>query len=321
MTRLNKIVFFILLLFSVIICCFLLWPMGDSPVMEDIYFQAYDNKSLETVIYKYDAQTRTVCEIGKISGYFHNCKIDHEKKYITGVRSAFGPESISDAAFNMEFGIVRFSLEEGTSELLRNEQQLRIGNKQQIIWDNTFLFDDCNKICICYKDETFFHMIYDLNTKKAQKIELSQMNCVVYDIRNHYIWYFVNNRFMRYNIKTKERKEIFQNVSQCFVSDDGEYVASLENRAKRIDLYDITREKKTCVLKAGWNKVFGSSSPYSCGWDKSGTYFYYVEHFVKLFGSSDTRIKVYNRDTRKSQCIYIKRNTPATTRYELIRNA
>ncbi len=147
------------------------------------------------------------------------------------------------------------------------------------------------------------------------------MNCVVYDIRNHYICYFVNNRFMRYDIKTKERKEILRNVSQCFVSTDGEHVAYLGNRAKQINLYDITREKKICVLKAGWNKVFSSSSPYSYGWDKSGTYFYYIEHFVKLFGSSDTRIKIYNRDTRRSQYIYIKRNKPATTRYEFIRNA
>lgn len=320
-TKFIKIVFFILLLFFVIVCCISFLPMGDSPAMEDIYFQAYDNKNIETVIYKYDVQTKTVCEIGKMSGYFHNCKIDREKKYITGVRSAFGPESISDAASTVKFGVVRFSLEEGTSELLRNEQQLWIGNKQQIIWDNTFLFDNCNKICICYEGETLFSMIYDLETKKAQKLALSQRNNCAYDIRNHFIWYFVNDKFIRYNIKTKERKEILCNVSQCFVSDNGEHVAYLGNRAKRIDLYDTTRKKKTCSLKAGWNKVFDSFSPYSCGWDKSGTYFYYIEHFVKFFGSSDIRIKVYNRNTKKSQSIYIKRDRPATTRYEFIRNA
>lgn len=322
MTRFYKIVFFTIFLLFIIVCCFLFLPTGSSPAMEDIYFQSYDNKNLETVLYKYDAQTKTVYEIGRVAGYFHNCKIDHEKKYITGVRSAFVPEQVSDAASNMEFGIVQFSLKEGTSELLRKEQQLRIGNKQQIFWDNTFLFDNCNKICICYEeDESIFFMIYDLETKRAQKLELSQRNYCVYDIRNQSIWYSVNNRLMRYSIKTKERKEILRNVSQCYISDNGGRVAYLKNRGKRINLYDSICEKKICALKAGWNQVFSSSSPYSCGWDKSGTYFYYIEHFVKLFGSSNTRIKVYNTNTRRNQYIYIKRNTPATTRYEFIRNA
>lgn len=164
-------------------------------------------------------------------------------------------------------------------------------------------------------------MIYDLETKRAQKLELSQRNYCVYDIRNQSIWYSINNRLMRYNIKTKERKEILRNVDQCFVSDNGKRVAYLKNRGKRIDLYDSIREKKICALKAGWNQVFSSSSPYSCGWDKSGTHFYYIEHFVKFFGSNDTRIKVYNTNTRRNQYIYIKWNTSAATRYEFIRNA
>lgn len=63
----------------VAVCRIMVRLMGDVPAMEDIYFQAYNDQMQETVIYRYDADNGEVCEVGKVAGYFHNCKIDSEK--------------------------------------------------------------------------------------------------------------------------------------------------------------------------------------------------------------------------------------------------
>ncbi len=49
---------------------------------ERYHFQVYDNKNFETIIYKYDVQAETVNEIGRVAGYFHNCKINSKKRCI-----------------------------------------------------------------------------------------------------------------------------------------------------------------------------------------------------------------------------------------------
>ena len=307
---------FIVFIFLSVGCWNIVMRLRTASLMEDIYFQAYDNKNLETIIYKYDVQAETVNEIGRVVGYFHNCKINSEKKYITGVRSPFGPNKDSD----FEFGVLRFYLADGTSELMCSEKQLYIGKDASIVWKYTFPYDDGNRICICYKDQDLIYILYDLTTGKAKKIDVSKIESEVHDIRDNHIWYSVGNRLMKYNMKTYERKEVLQDATQYTVSDDGKKIEFFENYVKRIYLYDVVREKKRCILKAGWNKTFSSYSPYSSGWDKSGNYYYYIEYYVKLFSSSDTRIKVYNLHTKKSECIYLHRNAPATTIYEFIRN-
>ncbi|MDE7272866.1 MAG: hypothetical protein K2N95_07360 [Lachnospiraceae bacterium] len=321
--RRNKIwastVIVLILLASV--CGIIIRLMEDIPTMEDIYFQAYDNQTMETVIYKYDADTEKVYEVGKVGGYFHNCKIDSGKKHITGVRSPWYPEEVYDAESGLESGIVRYSLEDGTSVLLRGEQQMRIGNKENIVWDCSFPFDGGEKMLMCYGDEELQYLLYDLKTNNAKKIDVPKMNRGVCDIRKSNIWYPMRNGVMQYNVKTNEIKEYLQDASQCSVSDDGRKTAYFGDHAKRIFLYDAVCKKNLCILRAGWNKTFGSISPYSCGWDQSGNYFCYVEHFNKFFGSSDTRIKVYNLSTKTSKCIYLQRNAPATITYEFIRNA
>ena len=305
----------------VTVCRIMFRLMGDVPAMEDIYFQAYNDQMQETVIYRYDADIGEVSEVGKVAGYFHNCKIDSEKKYITGVRSPWYPEEIYSVESGMESGILRYSLEEGTSVLLRNEQQMSIGKKEDIVWEYSFPFDNGEKMLMCYKDEKMQYLLYDLKTQKAKKIEVPNRNQGVYDIRNGRIWYPMGNRIMEYNAKTNEIREYLPDAGQCTISDDGRKVSYFKNRAKRIILYDTGQEKKVCTLRAGWNKTFGSSSPYSCGWEQSGNYFCYIEHFNKFFGSSDIRIKVYNLFTKTSKCIYLQRNAPAMITYEFIRNA
>ena len=113
------------------VCRNMIRLMCDVPAMENIYFQAYDNQNMTAVIYKYDANTEKVYEVGKVAGYFRNCKIDSKKKYITGVSSPWGPEQYYDAESGLESGIMRYSLEDGMSVYLCSEQQMRIGNKKK----------------------------------------------------------------------------------------------------------------------------------------------------------------------------------------------
>ena len=89
----------------------------------------------------------------------------------------------------MESGILRYSLEDGTSVLLRSEQQMSIGNKEEIAWDYSFPFDNGEKMLMCYEDEKMQYLLYDLKTQKAKKIEVPNRNQGVYDIRNGRIWY------------------------------------------------------------------------------------------------------------------------------------
>lgn len=303
------------------VCRMIIRLMEVIPTIEDIYFQAYDNQTRETVIYKYDSDSKKVYEVGTVAGYFHHCKIDSGKKQITGVRSPWYPEEVYEAESDLESGIVRYFLEDGTSVLLRSEQQMRIGNKENIVWDYSFPFDGGEKMLMCYGDEELQYLLYDLKTGNASKIDVPKMNRGVYDIRKSNIWYSMRNGVMQYNVKTNDIKKYLQNASQCSVSDDGRKASYFGSDVKRIYLYDVVRKEKLCTLRAGWNKTFGSISPYSCGWDRSGNYFCYIEHFNRLFGSSDTRIKVYNLSTKTSKCIYLHRNAPATTTYEFIRNA
>lgn len=291
-----------------------------APLTEDVYFQSYSDKSLETTIYKYDIQTKTVQEMGRVSGYFHNCVIDSGKKYITGVRSSFFPIQISDSESDLQFGVVRFSLENNTLELLRSEEQLSIGEEESIVWNYSFPYGDGNKICICYKGQETHYILYDLKTGNAKRMDLLEAKRRVCGIWDNHIWYLTKRGLMCYHMKTHERKELLKGISWCSVSDNGRKAACFKKDAKCIYLYDIARQKKQCILKAGWNRAFESNSLYALGWDQNGNYCYYIEHFVELFQSSDIRIKIYNLQTKKSTCIYLHRNAPASTAYEFIRN-
>lgn len=136
----------------VIVSRFIIILSGDMPVMDDIYFLAYDNQMLETILYRFDVDLRKTNEVGKVAGYFHNCKIDSEKKYITGVCNLWPEAKYDDTESEFKLGIVRYSLEDGTLTLLRSEQQMRIGNKQSIFWDSCFPFDNGEKMLMCYAD-------------------------------------------------------------------------------------------------------------------------------------------------------------------------
>lgn len=294
---------------------------GSAPLAEDVYFQSYSIKDLETTIYKYDARTKTVQEVGRVLGYFHNCIIDSGKTAITGVRSPFFPPQMSEAESDSQVGVVRFFLESGRSELLRSEEQLRIGEKEHIVWNQTFPYGDGNQMCICYKGQEMCYLLYDLKTAKAKRMD-SEIRRVC-DIRDNRMWYLTRRGLKCYHMKTRERKELFKGIRQCSISDNGRKAVSFQDgaKSKRIYLYDTARKTQQCILRAGWNRVFEDNSSYAFGWDKSGMYCYYIEHFVKLFNSSDIRIKICNLRTGKSTCIYLHQNAPASTEYEFIRNA
>lgn len=122
-------------------------------------------------------------------------------------------------------------------------------------------------------------------------------------------------------METGERKETARNMyDSCSISDDGSKVAFfvLDENLRRIHLYDVESGREKCILKAGWNKLYRSYEQYSFGWDKSGNYFFYVELFSRI-SCSDKRVKVYNLQTGKSECIYKEKYS--TGAFEFIRNA
>ena len=219
----------------VIVSRFIIILSGDMPVMDDIYFLAYDNQTLETILYRFDVDLRKTNEVGKVAGYFHNCKIDSEKKYITGVCNLWPEAKYDDTESEFKLGIVRYSLEDGTLTLLRSEQQMRIGNKQSIFWDSCFPFDNGEKMLMCYADEenNFTYLLYDLETSKAKKIGMPKMNRGVCDIRKGNIWYPKRNGVMQYNAKTGELKQFLQNADVCTVSDDSRKASYFGNDNKK----------------------------------------------------------------------------------------
>lgn len=209
---------------------------GDMPAMDDIYFLAYDSRTRETIIYRYDADMKNTNEVGKAAEYFHNCKIDSEKKYITGVCNLWPPEKYDDTKSEFKSGIVRYSLEDGSLTLLRSEQQMCIGNNQSIFWDSCFPFDNGEKMLMCYVDEenNFTYLLYDLATSKAKKIGMPKMNRGVCDIRKGNIWYPKRKGVMQYNAKTGELKQFLQNADVCTVSDDSRKASYFGNDNKKI---------------------------------------------------------------------------------------
>jgi len=142
-------------------------------------------------------------------GYFHNCIIDSGKTAITGVRSPFFPPQMSEAESDSQFGIIRFFLESGRSELLRSEEQLCIGEKEHIVWNQTFPYGDGNQMCICYKgQETCYHM----KTRERKELFKGIRQCSISD-----------------------------NGRKAVSFQDGA-------KAKRIYLYDTARKTQQCIL-------------------------------------------------------------------------
>lgn len=320
----NKIWLSIIILYTLLFAIRRIsMPNTKISFMNDIYFESYDNMSSqkETIIYKYDVKTDSVDEIGKVMGYFHNCKIDKEKTVIIGVRSSFFARSdISDPDANLQFGLVQYSLENNTSKLLLSETQIRKLNSGRIIWDYSFPYDNGQKVCICFLNNEYVFVLYDLGTGSMKKIHLPII-AKVYDIKDNKIWYSSKGKIIIYDLQTEEKEQLINDRNQCSISDDNEKIVLLGNiSVKHIYLYDINKKTEKRILNARWNKTFDCHSSYSSGWDESGDYFFYIEHFNKFFNSSDVQIKVYDLRTRRSKCIYSQRNTSAASAYAFIRN-
>ena len=115
--------------------------MSNMPPMEDIYISSFDAwaEDKETIIYKYDAQIGTVEEVGRVPGYFFHCKIDREKKYIVGLRNAtiYPPEEEKEMP-GVEFGVVRFSLSDGTSEVILSYDEIKELETGKLLWEYSF---------------------------------------------------------------------------------------------------------------------------------------------------------------------------------------
>lgn len=328
MKRRQKIVLFIVLLimFAVGMPYGAYWKNKmieeNMPPMEDVYFVVYEGVEAPkyTIIYKYDAEAKETSEIGRVPGYFHNCEIDSKKEYIIGLRGSIRNEEKPGE----DFGVVRFSLADGTSEVILSDEEMKsLEEGEEIQWLLTYICDDGKKVFINYCKPESVYILYDLTQDTKIEIDMPEEKIwKICDIRGNTIWYETSKRtIIRYNMETGERKETARNMyDSCSISDDGLKVAFfvLDENLRRIHLYDVERGREKCILKAGWNKLYRSYDQYSFGWDKSGNYFFYVELFSRI-SCSDKRVKVYNLQTGKSECIYEEKYS--TGAFEFVRNA
>lgn len=309
----------------------------SMPPLEDIYFSSFDNQvnGKVTVIYKYDARMKTVYELGQVEGHFYNCKIDSDKRYILGFRNASPNYPNEEKEIpGVEFGVVKFSLSDGTSEVVLSDKEMHELAMGDIRWEYSFPFGDEGKVFLHYYDSVHSistDIVYDIETKKNVRMAMADEIDYIYDIKNNIEWYREKkegrgtiNSIIEYNLETGERKRVTigRSITNCSITGDGTKIAYVGYKSTRIYLYDVNRRKEKCIIKARWNRLFDTTTFYGSEWDRSGNYYCYIEYFPWYFlGKYDIRLKVYNVQTRRSQCIYIDRRAPGSINYEFIKNA
>ncbi len=309
---LNKLILADIIIIVLLFLGYQAVKISNMPPMEDIYISSFDAwaEDKETIIYKYDAQIGTVEEVGRVSGYFFHCKIDREKKYIVGLRNAtiYPPEEEKEMP-GVEFGVVRFSLSDGTSEVILSYDEIKELETGKLLWEYSFPCGDGEKIELCYHNKYSTIIVYDIEKGEKTRIARPDKAWYVYDIRNDIIWYRAvrkgrNNDIVKYNMTTREKKIIVPNVDEwnCAISDDGTKIAFLKGGIDDIYLYDVNRKKEKRISKSSINSGFESVTFYSSEWDRSGNYYYYIEHASWIIGGS-TRIKAYNVQTGTSKCV------------------
>ncbi len=294
----------------------------NMPLMEDFYFLVYEGMEEPqcTIIYKYDVQRDETYEVGRVPGYFHNGEIDSKKEYIMGLRGSLMNEENPGA----EFGVVRFSLKDGTSEILLTDEEMHTFEEGEIHWLTTYIQDNGKKVFIhYYKSGAAFsrRLLYNLKSGERTEITMPEKRIGgVIDIREDMIWYVnTSGTLIQYNNRTGEKREIIEDIGNAYISDDGtKMVFSRNFDYKHMYLYDVENKEEKCIWKAGWNTVFLEYYQYSSGWDRSGEYFFYVEIFPRIMGN-DTRVKIYNLRTGKSRCVY--RESKSQGGFEFVRNA
>ncbi len=294
----------------------------NMPSMEDFYFLVYEGmeEPQRTIIYKYDAQRDETYEVGRVAGYFHNGEIDSKKEYIMGLRGSLVNEENPEA----EFGVVRFSLKDGTSEILLSDEEMHTFREGDIHWLLSYFGDDGEKVYINYRygPEYIYKDIisYDLTTGERKKVYLPTRKFKdILGVSEDAVWYRSNFVITRYDLRTGELQETVEDAWRAYISDDeSKFAFTRSGDNQHVYLYDMESREEKCILKAGWNTVFNDYYQYAAGWDKSGEYYFYVEVFMRM-ASNDTRVKVYNLRTGKSRCVY--REPKSHGGFEFVRNA
>ncbi len=293
----------------------------NMPPMEDFYFLVYEGmeEPPRTIVYKYDVQRDETYEVGRVAGYFHNGEIDSKKEYITGSRGSLINEEKPDA----EFGVVRFSLKDGTSEILLSDEEMHTFEKGKIHWLLSYIGDDGEKVYIHYyglEGISNVFISYDLRTGERKRTGVPGGKYKeILDISENVVWGIDDSTITRYDMRTGEIRKTAENARSAYISDDETKLAfTRPSDYKHVYLYDMESREEKCILRAGWNIVFSDYYQYAAGWDKSGEYYFYVEIFPRITGNN-IRVKVYNLRTEKSKCVYIEPKSHGS--FEFVRNA
>ena len=82
--HINKTILACIIIAVLLCLCFRIVKTNSMPPMEDVYSCAYDEwaEKEATIIYKYDAQTKSMNEIGRVEGHFFTAKLTVERNIL-----------------------------------------------------------------------------------------------------------------------------------------------------------------------------------------------------------------------------------------------
>lgn len=282
---------------------------------ENIFFTEYEGEyeKDDTIIYRYNSKSNSVVEIGRVQGKLHDCVINSDETYITGL---IYKEVSYDGV-----KIVRYDLATGAVETLDATEKIAAltGNHASLI--NSLIYDGGNKIFVDFQDKNggIKWLLYDLTTDQYDIVTGQGVWSLT--IHNNKLWYVVNSNMYQYDLESKERTKIMESAqSDSVVMPEMGLVAYTKGLYNdKIYLYDMRTQETSYIAEGGWNTYYGELTWTNSRWSDNGREFFYIESFPELFNASTERLMIYNVITRSSRCIYKAKMTTHEFQYVLKR--
>ena len=290
---------------------------------ENIFFTEYENEyeKDDTIIYRYNSKSNSVVEIGRVQGKLHDCVINSDETYITGL-------IYEEVSFD-GVKIVRYDLATGTVETLDATEKIAALTDNHAGLINSLIYDGGNKIFVDFQDKNggIKWLLYDLTTDQYDIIEGEEDIARSLTIHNGDLWYIADSEgwysgpLYRYDLESKEKTKIMESAQydSVVLPEMGlvAYTKGLYN--DKIYLYDMRTQETSYIAEGGWNTYYGELNWTNSRWSDNGREFFYIESFPGLFNASTERLKIYNVITRSSRCIYKIRMTTHEFQYVLKR--
>lgn len=283
---------------------------------KNVFFLEYEGEYEKdyTIIYRYNSRINTVMEIGRVQGKLHDCVINSDETYITGL---IYKEVSYDGV-----KIVRYDLVTGTVETLDAAEKIAALTDNHAGLVNSLIYNEGNKIFVNYKDENEDRkwLLYDLTTDQYDIVEGESGQFLT--IHNNSLWYIADNGTLyQYDLESKEKTKIMASAqSDSVVMPEMGLVAYTKGLYNdKIYLYDMRTQEDSYIARGGWNTYYGDLIWTNSRWSDNGREFFYIKSFPGLFNESTERLMIYDVLTGSSRCIYMARMTTNDFQYILKR--